>query len=503
MDEGTDVFMQFSYEKPKIDPSLHWPVHIEARISSSSKCRFDTIRELVREHVCSEPNLILPSEITGWENVKTLADNIERITVTESACPLNILPTSQAELLIHVYQPSDEGASEEVASASGDSPGEEVMAASVYELPSRTLEGLWDSLIYPDEIKSKLLNYIYATLLLSEADVDFNVISWNRVVLLHGPPGTGKTSLSRALAQKLSIRLSSRYSHTRLLEINSHSLFSRWFSESGKLVQKLFSSVNELCEEEDCFVVVLIDEVESLTAARTGAMAGTEPSDALRVVNALLTQLDKLRHKKNVLVMATSNLVQAIDSAFIDRADIIQYVGLPPREAIYEILRTCLMELIKKGVVAAVDVPTLIQADVYSKTARDVGQSEQVDHILLDHRERSNRVGLRLLRLSEKCKGISGRTLRRLPVLAHARYIGDPIPLVKQSSTTTGGATVSVSPGLKQQPNGSSKKIKSKKGEEFRRLAIPRSEVEQWLNAMDKVTETLVSERSKIENLGS
>lgn len=59
------------------------------------------------------------------------------------ACPLNILPTSQAVPLIHVYQPSDEGAAEEVASASGDAPGEEVMAAAVYELPSRTFEGLW------------------------------------------------------------------------------------------------------------------------------------------------------------------------------------------------------------------------------------------------------------------------------------------------------------------------------------------------------------------------
>lgn len=54
------------------------------------------------------------------------------------------------------------------------------------------------------------------------------------------------------------------------------------------------------------------DEVESLTAARASAGSGTEPSDALRVVNALLTQLDKLRLKKNVLVMSTSNLVKAI-----------------------------------------------------------------------------------------------------------------------------------------------------------------------------------------------
>lgn len=49
-----------------------------------------------------------------------------------------------------------------------------------------------------------------------------------------------------------------------------------------------------------------------MTAARAGAMSGNEPSDALRVVNALLTQLDKLKHRKNVLVMSTSNLAKAI-----------------------------------------------------------------------------------------------------------------------------------------------------------------------------------------------
>lgn len=95
-----------------------------------------------------------------------------------------------------------------------------------------------------------------------------------------------------------------RYANSKLVEINSHSLFSRWFSESGKLVQRLFSSVTDMVDDESTFVVVLIggysfpvffvprtkcrlvtpiDEVESLTAARAGAMAGTEPSDALRV----------------------------------------------------------------------------------------------------------------------------------------------------------------------------------------------------------------------------
>jgi SpoVK/Ycf46/Vps4 family AAA+-type ATPase len=45
-----------------------------------------------------------------------------------------------------------------------------------------------------------------------------------------------------------------------LVEINSHSLFSKWFSESGKLVQKLFARVNEMVEDESGFVVVLIGE---------------------------------------------------------------------------------------------------------------------------------------------------------------------------------------------------------------------------------------------------
>ena len=92
--------------------------------------------------------------------------------------------------------------------------------------------------------------------------------------------------------------------------------------------------------------------MESLTAARQSAVSGSEPSDAVRVVNALLTQLDSLRRYKNALVLTTSNLTGAIDTAFVDRADIKQYIGPPGIKARYEILGSCLQELARAGVVA-------------------------------------------------------------------------------------------------------------------------------------------------------
>lgn len=78
-------------------------------------------------------------------------------------------------LNIHVYQPNDSDSFEEFSNSGGgvrDDEGDETMAASVCELPNRSWEGLWDSLIYADDIKMKLLDYIHATLVFSDANVD-------------------------------------------------------------------------------------------------------------------------------------------------------------------------------------------------------------------------------------------------------------------------------------------------------------------------------------------
>ncbi|PAV20714.1 P-loop containing nucleoside triphosphate hydrolase [Pyrrhoderma noxium] len=406
-----------------------WPVHVEVRLLERTSKSFESVRQLVYHYITENyETIFMPTVLKDWEVVQALKSSVEKIVISDSVCSHQSLPIGRCSLQIHVYQPI--GCTYERMSMNPSDPSEEYTAGTISELPSKEIDGLWDSLFYEGDVKTRLLNYIQATIGFSDADVDHNLVSWNRVILLHGPPGTGKTSLCRALAQKLSIRLKERYTKTHLFEINSHSLFSRWFSESGKLVQNLFSTVGDMAKEDDEFIVLLIDEVESLTSARAGVMSGTEPSDALRVVNALLTQIDRLKYQKNVLIMATSNLAKAIDSAFVDRADIAEYIDYPPAGAIYGILRSSLVELMEKNIVEKLVVPTMESAILAHRIRSGNTVSEEQDpvktmyQLSLGSTTDSQELGSRLYAIAEKCRGTSGRSLRRLPVLAHARYIG-------------------------------------------------------------------------------
>lgn len=148
------------------------PILVEVRLSPASTARFDTIRNAIHHYINkSFETIALPSKLDGWEDVPVLASSVEQIMACESSSPTSYLPVAQASLQIHVYQPTD-GDSTEDFSAGSSSDGEEVMAASVCELPSRQWEGLWDNLIFSDDTKSRLLDYIYATVLFSDANVD-------------------------------------------------------------------------------------------------------------------------------------------------------------------------------------------------------------------------------------------------------------------------------------------------------------------------------------------
>ncbi|VEL11491.1 unnamed protein product [Protopolystoma xenopodis] len=169
----------------------------------------------------------------------------------------------------------------------------------MWQMPSMEMAGQWDSLVFDSNVKLDLLNYAQSALLFADKNVDSSVISWNRIVLLHGPPGTGKTSLCRGLADKLAIRLSHRFKASFFIEINTVNLMSKWFSESAQLVSQMFDSLAEHLEAKDHLICLLVDEVESLTAVRRSSAC--EPSDAIRVVNAVLTHIDQVRKILSIL----------------------------------------------------------------------------------------------------------------------------------------------------------------------------------------------------------
>lgn len=378
--------------------------HAEVLQDPCSTARSAVIKEHVRKFLMCEATVYGDTTFTEFTD-GFLTEHVKSVSVcdTDLVSKERQSNLKNCKLAIHVFQLHDDGpATEELE--------EDIAAANHWLLPSDDFHGIWESLIFDSDVKAQLINYAMTTLLFSDRGVNSNIISWNRVILLHGPPGTGKTSLCKALAQKLSIRLSDRYSYGQLIEINSHSLFSKWFSESGKLVMKMFQKIQELIDDKDALVCVLIDEVESLTAARKSAMQGQEPSDAIRVVNALLTQIDHIKRYPNVIILTTSNVTGAIDLAFVDRADIKQYIGPPSVNAIFSIYHSCIAELMRAGIISPV---------------QQILGIRDLEVLRFVHNDATN-LSLELLEIARKSHGLSGRTLRKIPFLAHARHVQTP-----------------------------------------------------------------------------
>jgi hypothetical protein len=334
--------------------------------------------------------------------------------ITAASTSVQPLPTSDCQFHVHTFQLSTEEAMvEELEPTGGDE--EWTPACENLPLPHATLSGLWESLIFQGSVQRDLLEFSRSALLFADRAVSGHIVHWNRMLLLNGPPGTGKTSLCRALAQKLSIRMNDRFPRACLLEIHSHSLFSKWFSTSGKLVNRLFTMVRDMVQDDpDCLVCVLIDEIESLAGNRAGLTG--EPSDALRAVNSLLTSLDRLRTFSNVLILATTNLTASVDPAFLDRADMKVYIGLPCCEARYEILRSCMHELVRVGIIR-----DIMEEEIASLSLLTPDLLQPYKEATT--KETANSKSALLVSLAMKAEGCSGRSLRRLPLQAHALFV--------------------------------------------------------------------------------
>lgn len=141
-------------------------------------------------------------------------------------------------------------------------------------------------------------------------------------VLLYGPPGTGKTMLARAVANE---------SNAAFFHIAGPEIMGRYYGESEQRLRDIFQQA-----EEKAPAIIFIDEIDSIAPKRDEVTGEVER----RVVAQLLTLMDGLKPRRNVIVIAATNRPDSLDEALRrpGRFDREIVIGVPDRAGRAEIL---------------------------------------------------------------------------------------------------------------------------------------------------------------------
>ncbi|MEW6528482.1 MAG: CDC48 family AAA ATPase [Candidatus Micrarchaeota archaeon] len=142
-------------------------------------------------------------------------------------------------------------------------------------------------------------------------------------VLLYGPPGTGKTLLAKAVANE---------SDANFSYIGGPEIVSKYVGESEEKLRKIFKEA-----EENAPSIIFIDEIDAIAPKRGEVIGEVEK----RVVSQLLTIMDGLKSRGQVIVIAATNRPDSIDEALRrpGRFDREIEIGVPDRNGRKEILQ--------------------------------------------------------------------------------------------------------------------------------------------------------------------
>ena len=132
-------------------------------------------------------------------------------------------------------------------------------------------------------------------------------------VLLYGPPGTGKTLMAKAVSNE---------ANSNFISVKGPELLNKYVGESEKGVREVFEKARS-----NAPTVVFFDEIDSIAGERGRNMGDSGVSE--RVVSQLLTELDGLEELEDVVVIATTNRPDLIDSALLRPGRFDRHVHVP------------------------------------------------------------------------------------------------------------------------------------------------------------------------------
>jgi hypothetical protein len=376
------------------------------------------IKDQVERWLTEVPRPIHLSENLSLQGL-SCRDSVENVYISHIADSSMTFHTSTTvNIDIKVIPMSHEPAFQ---SMTIDGPNDMSIHIRQTRLPNKAFHLLRGSLIYEDNLPARVIRFATRIIkLTTESKLNPDLIYFNRLILLHGPSGTGKTTLSRIIAQALSTHSCRRFPNFLLWELSAASMFSSWFGESPAIIDATFDAAFKAASDPQTFVCIMIDEVESLAGSRERSLGNNEVADSARATSQLLLALDRMRQTPNMMMICTSNLISVIDPAFLDRVDLKQRIPRPSCEVAYLILRSCFKELMRIGLVQ-------YSKHLDSCDDDDINHALQTNLLLEEHPQT-------LLRdISERCDALSGRSLRRLPYLAIALYAEDDIVTLSQA----------------------------------------------------------------------
>ena len=277
--------------------------------------------EIVRVHLGRRAGAV------DWDDVDL--EEIARLTAGRNAATLAGFVTLAAQKALESGAPIDQASLRE---AIARSEGKE----------RRSLDEPvpWDAVVLPEDTQEQLSEILTV---FSRPDLARSVgVKAPAGILLFGPPGTGKTTIAKAMATEVS---ASFYEHS------AADLLSMWAGESEERVARLFKKARANRPS-----VIFIDEIDGLLRRR-GAETGSPWED--RVISQFLRELDGLGGGDGVLLVGATNRIDIIDPAIQGRRLTPIEVGLPDAVGRLQLLRVLCREVRLED---AVDLRKIVSA---------------------------------------------------------------------------------------------------------------------------------------------